>query len=247
MRGGPLQGPFPCWRNPGIPGRREERGSALPGLGPFPPRVTPLTGSCAAVAPPRAGPALSLPVPNSPRSASGRVYAEDGGREPQAGSPRPPGAHRPASPAPGGTAGGADPRPPRKVHGMIFESARNSGAAAARVSFIIPPASAVREGRRCASAAAAAGGRVFGEGDDCRRLPVAGGWGAAAARAREEERRRRRRRRQFPLSPALARRAHAHLCPQPWTIFVRTTRETEKEREFGGVRSGGFRSDPQAV
>lgn len=114
---------------------------------------------------------------------------------------------------------------------------------------IIPPASAVNQGEDAPPpeplSAAAFSVRAMPAGGGGCRVPAAGGRGAAAAQAREEEEPRRRRR-QFPLSPALAPRAHAHCARSPGP-YLSGLLERRRKREFGGVRSGGFRSDPQAV
>lgn len=93
-------------------------------------------------------------------------------------------------------------------------------------------------GRCRTSGGAPARGRALGPalGPGAAAARLAGCPALPPRRSRGRGRKSERRRRQFPLSPALARRAHAHLCPQPWTIFVRTAREPEKEREriWGG-------------
>lgn len=157
------------------------------------------------------------------------------GQEPQAfpGSPAPttqPQQHLAGPPRTG-------PPPPRKVQGVIFESAQNSARLLHKSPYYSSSVGS-KSGGGCTSAGALVGSRVFGEGDARRRwrLPGAGrgrpgrsgsagegGRGAAAAAAAAVS--------PFP-SPGSA--GACSLCPQPWTIFVRTTRETEKERIWGG-------------
>lgn len=183
-----------------------------------------------------AGPALSLLVPSCSASAPGLLCAEDGAkshRRALPGSPAP--TTRPRQHLAGPSRTG--PPPPRKVRGVIFESAQNSARLLHKSPYYSSSVGS-KSGGGCTSAGALVGSRVFGEGDARRRwrLPGAGcgrpgrsgsagegGRGAAAAAAAAVS--------PFP-SPGSA--GACSLCPQPWTIFVRTTRETEKERIWGG-------------
>lgn len=139
------------------------------------------------------------------------------GQEPQPGSPR---SHPATSAAPGGT-----PRPalplPEKRRGVIFESAQNS----ARLPHKSPYYSsgvgsksgedAARRSprRRALGAGRCPGLRAAGAG---RRKRSRGGGGGS-----------------FPF-PQPWLRGRMLTVPAAWTIFVRTTRETEKERIWGG-------------
>lgn len=183
-----------------------------------------------------AGPVLSLLVPSCSASAPGLFCAEDGAKSHRRALPGPPAPttqpqqHLAGPPRTG-------PLPPRKVQGVIFESAQNSARLLHKSPYYSSSVGS-KSGGGCTSAGALVGGRVVGEGDARRRwrLPGAGcgrpgrsgsagegGRGAAAAAAAAVS--------PFP-SPGSA--GACSLCPQPWTIFVRTTRETEKERIWGG-------------
>lgn len=80
-----------------------------------------------------------------------------------------------------------------------------------------------RLGRAAQSRLSSGEGAAAVRGKAVRASPAAAAAAAAPAPA------------QFPLSPALTLRAHAHCARSPGP-FVRTTRETEKkkERKFGG-------------
>lgn len=187
-------------------------------------------------------------MPSCSASAPGLFCAEDGAKSHRQALPGPPAAttqpqqHLAGPPRTG-------PPPARKVQGVIFESSQNSARLLHKSPYYSSSVGS-KSGGGCTSAGALVGGRVVGEGDARRRCRVPGAGcgrpGRSGSAAREEEEPRRRRRRQFPLSPALAPRAHAHCARSPGP-YLSGLLERRRKREFGGVRSGGFRSDPQAV
>lgn len=184
---------------------------------------------------------------NCPTSAPALFYLEEATKSRSQAPPASPQPHQHLAGPPRTSPVPPHPLPPRKVHGIIFEGAQNSARLLHKSPYY--SSSVGRKSEELMHLRRSRCRRLyFWYGPPiAARLPVAGGWGAAAAQARRKSSRGDGGGGSFPFPQPWLRGRMLTCARSPGPYLSGLLERRRKRENFGGVRSGGFRSNPQAV